>query len=443
MKRLIPLLTSIVVFSALAGVAGAQDTPAEPAHPLLELLALVPDVPAALENVPAVGFVDYAALETARPGVGHFASGAEFQAAREAGDESGQLWMANMQRLIVGLPGLTTATLGNGSNAREVVGFDLFDVDQALTYGVPPTIGNILKGEFDPLAIVEAFEARDYAVTQNEGIVTLQRADGEPANTMDLAGRNVSNPFGGEFGRLEPVVLADGLILNSADETTVQQLSETVAGERRSLLSRPSFVAAAEAVTSSDATLLQAGFLDPRHVAVAPMGMMALELMLEATPDIESLEAMMTPQALRLYGDLPFYTLAVMADLQRGDEQVATLALVYDDEADARRAADELAARLAVFRDTVSRRDEQPLIDMVEGAYVSPGEVYFSESTGKYVAMASVLYPSPDNVRYDMFTDEPAGPESTSTYFRASGRVIRYWMSALSSRAFDVLYVTE
>jgi hypothetical protein len=443
MKKFSPLLFVFLVMLALAGGVNAQDTTTPPPHPLLELLALVPDVPNALENVPAISFVDFTAMEAARPGVPVYASVDAFAAARAAGDEAVRIWQANLQRLVAAPAGLTRAAMSEEGSMRDVVGFDLFDVDQALSYGIPPSTANILLGQFDPLAVVNAFEARGYAVTQDRGIVTLQRADGKPGNTMDVAGRDMANPFGGEFGRQEPIVLAEGLILNSPDEQTLSQLAETVTGERRSLISRPSIAAAAEALTTRDATLLQAAFLDPRQVAVAPVGMAVFEQMLEATPDVESIQAAMEPQIAPGYGSLPFYTMAVMADMQRGDEQLATIALVYDDEEAARQAADELVTRLGLFRDTIRLRDDMALVERIEGAYVSPGVVYHSESTGKYVATASVVYPMPDNTLYDMFTNEPAAPEATSTYYLPSGRVIRYWVSSLYARAFDVLYVTE
>lgn len=439
MNRLARILAATALTLTLTSAVAAQE---EPEHPLLQLLALTPDIPEVLENVPAISFIDYAALETARPGVGDFASGAEFNAARAARDESAGIWMANMQRLIAGPQGLAQAALSDGSS-RDLVGFDLFDVDQALTFGVPPSIGNILLGDFDNGAIVAAYEARDYAVTQNEGVVILQRADGEPGYTQSLAESNRAIPFGGELGRREPIALLDGLLLNSADETIVQALVATATGEQRSLTARPSMVAAAEALTSGEASLLQAAFLDPRHVAITPMNMGPIFQALEAQPSPEELEAMLEPQTVEGYGPLPFYTMAVMADLQLGGDQVATLALVYDDEAEAEAAAAELATRLALFRDRVARRDEQPLIEMVEGASVAEPEV-FAASNGKFVALASVYYPQPENVLVDMLTGEPVPADHEGpTNYLGSGRVIRYWTAALYARAFDVLYVTE
>jgi hypothetical protein len=439
MNRLSRLVAATALTLTLTSAVVAQE---EPEHPLMQMLALVPDIPAALENVPAISYVDFAALETARPGVGDFSTGAEFNAARDAREASAGIWMANMQRIIAAPPGLAQATLA-ADNSRDLVGFDLFDVDQALTFGVPPSVANILLGDFDNGAIVAAYEARDYAVTQNEGVVILQRADGEPGYTQSLAESNRAIPFGGELGRREPLVVLDGLLLNSADDAVVQALVATATGEQRSLTARPSMVAAAEALTSNEATLLQAAFLDPRHVAVTPMNFGAIFEAMESQPTVEELEAMLEPQTVEGYGALPFYTMAVMADMQIGSDQVATLALVYDDEAEAEAAAAELTNRLAIFRDTVMRRDEQPLIEMVEGARVGEPEV-FAASNGKYVALASVLYPQPDNTLVDMLTGEPVAEdhEGPANYL-ASGRVIRYWIGAVYARAFDVLYVTD
>lgn len=442
MKHFAPLLAALAVLLALGAPAAAQDTPVEP-HPLLALLELVPDVPATFENVPIIGYVDYEAMQQARPGVGDFPSGAVFAAAREAGEESAGLWMANSQRLITGPVSLGMATFSQGGRTRDVIGFDLFDIDRALVFGVPPQAATILQGDFDPTAVVAAYEAREYAVTQHDGLVILARADGEPGSTMDIASRDVANPFGGEFGRKEPLILANGLILNSPSEEVMRTLFGTLSQTQRDVTSRPSIVAAAEAVTQGDALLVQAAFLDPRHVAVADVGMQLFDLMLEATPDVEAMQAALVPHLPEGYGSLPFYTMAVMADRQLGDDQMATLALVYDDKTIAQQAAEELTTRLSLFRDTIMRRDDTALLEQVEGARMAEPTVYFSASTGKYVAIAGILYPTPPSTLINTLTGEPVEPGEPGGSFAPSGRVIRYWFSALYSRAFDVLYVTE
>jgi hypothetical protein len=122
---------------------------------------------------------------------------------------------------------------------------------------------------------------------------------------------------------------------------------------------------------------------------------------------------------------------------------MATIALVYDDEATAERAAAELTARLAVFRDVVQKRHETPIVDEIDGARMDEPQVYFSESTGKYVALASVLYPTPDNTPISMITGEPVQAGETGGTVPQSGLLLRYWISALYARAFDALYVNE
>lgn len=439
MKRIVLFLSLILV---LALPAAAQDA-ADEQHPLLALLALVPDAPTIFEQLPSLGYVDYVALDAARPGIPDFASAAEYTAAREASEPGPRVWMANTSRMITGVDEIFQATLYGGAETRELAGFDAFEIDRAVIFGAPPATVRILQGDFDAQAIVAAHEARGFAARTEGDLTLLARADGAPGTTMSLETRNPANPFGGQLGRMEPLILADDLIVNSASDEAIQTLLGMLTQERRSLLARPSIRAAAEALTDAEPVLLQASFLDPRHVAIAPTGSAMIGAMLAGTRTPEELERLMGPLIPDYYGTLPFYTMAVMADRELDGEQMATIALVYDGEATAQAAAEEMTARLALFRDTIQRRHETPFMDEIEGARVDEPQVYHSESTGKYVALASVLYPTPDNTLVHMLTGEPAEEGDVGATYTSSGLLVRYWISALYARAFDVLYVNE
>ncbi|MFO7322924.1 MAG: hypothetical protein DIU68_014430 [Chloroflexota bacterium] len=429
MKRAFILCSLLMALVLAALPSGAQDAQSDE-HVLLQMLSMIPDTPVAFEGIPLVSYIDYRALEQARPGVPTYENWNEWRASQDSKEDSGALWVVNSFRINNGPQLFRYLTMGN--ETPELVGFDLFDVDHALTFGAPPSAGNVLAGEFDAEAIERAFVARDYDASEQDDVLLLRRSDGREGTTTDLRNRNPANPLGGDLGRQEPVAVGDGFILNSPDDELWEAMVAAYQGEQRALLDRPSIAAAAEAITQQDMLLVQAAFLDPSDVVVASFDP---AILLEMTPGAELDASMLTPQAVRNYGTLPLYTMSVLADLQDGEDQVALVALVYDSEDEARQAAEEMTTRLALFRN--EHRDmPEPLMDTVEGARTDEPDVFFSEATGKYVALASVRYPMPDNAREKMETGEP-GP------FKLSGVLYRDWINALYARAFDVLAVIE
>lgn len=431
------LLTASLLAAALP--AFAQEATPEPAieqPPLLELLALIPNTPEALTGVPLISYVDYAAIENARPDVPAFESWAAFNQSLEADTDAAALWMQNSMRIVAG-PDFYLRYLRQFADTEARVGFDVFDIDRAIVVGQPPAMGTILEGDFDVDAVTEAYLARDYAAGQNNGVVLLSSADGAPGTTIDFDGIDLAIPFGGPLGRREPIAVTDEFILNSPNDGLLDAMVNAYVGYRPSLYTQPDLVAAAEALTTGQGQLLQALFLNPLDVAFP-----GIDPVLILTPDIDT-ETLMDANP-HGYGPLPLYSAVVMADLQDGVDQVAMLALVYDDEATARAAADELTARLA---DYPIRRSQNPtpMVELVDGAHLGKPNVYYSPGTGKYVALASVRYPMPDNVLVDMATGEPIaeGEDAAWTGYLQSGRLFRMWFDALLNRDFDILAVTE
>ncbi len=405
----------------------AQEVPFEPGAeqpPLLEMLALAPDVPEALNAAPYapfLGYVDYRAIEQARPGVPTFPSWADYEAARAARDTDIRLWSVNSVRIQTGQDLYTY--LERSQDSAEVVGFDLFDVDRALTFGRPPAQGRILQGRYDAPAIEAAHVERGYVAGQNNGVVLLQRGDGEPGNAIDVQGINLANPFGGEIGRMQPLAVTAEYLLSTPNDTLFDQMVNSYVGYAQSLYTRPELVAAAEAVSIGHGELLQALFYNPAGVGVSPAD---------------------TGNVTDAYGPLPAYQAAVVADLQDGHDQIALIALVYENEATARAAAAELTDRVAAYPNVAARMRE-PAISLEPNATVEEANVYYSPGTGLYVALASVRYLMPPNLVVHMATGEPleGGIDAPGATFWPSGHLFRVWADNLEQQTFTVLLMTD
>src|SRR5690606_32992724 len=124
--------------------------------------------------------------------------------------------------------------------AAELLGFEWFDIDQSLYFGVPPTAGGILRGQFDPERVRAAFEARDFAAETIDGVKVLCWIEGCDQGLMvDVRSRNPANPFGGNLGRREPVALLPNLLLNSPAIEVVDAMIQAATGAAPSLLDDP------------------------------------------------------------------------------------------------------------------------------------------------------------------------------------------------------------
>ena len=414
----------LAVSSAPALAQEATFEPGAEQPPLLEMLALVPDVPEALTSTaydPFLSYVDYRAVEDARPGAPTFESWADYAEARAARDVDIRLWSVNSVRIRTG-PDLFRF-LDDSAETAEVVGFDLFDIDRALTFGRPPARGLILQGRYDAPAIEEAYSARGYTAGQNNGVVLLQRGDGESGSDINVNAINLANPFGGELGRLQPLAVTAEYLLSTPNDALFDDMVNSYVGYAQSLYTRPELVAAAEAVSIGHGDLLQALFYDPETGGTQ-------------TSDLHNVTAR--------YGPLPAYSVAVVADLQDGPDQIALVALVYEREDKARAAAAELTDRLGDFPNLTARMRE-PAIAHEPNATLEAPNVYFSPGTGLYVALASVRYLTPPNLIVNWATGEPVegGIDAPGASFWPSGHLFRVWADNLETRTFTVLSITE
>lgn len=211
------LKIAVVILAALLALpAAAQDE----TNPLLDLLAFVPDTSETWDAAPLVSYADYRAIETARgintPTAQDFAERTELS----------RLWIAATNGIASGLPLNYLMAYLEGMEA--ITGFSWFDLDRALTFGQPPTMGKVLAGDFDAVRIGAAFAARDYSDDSTGELTLWCPPNGcDTGLEMNLRTRDPANPFGGELGRSEPIATLPGFVLNSPDDTVLTAMIET------------------------------------------------------------------------------------------------------------------------------------------------------------------------------------------------------------------------
>jgi hypothetical protein len=345
-----------ILFSLLASPATAN----EATDPLLDMLARVPD--GAIHGGGLVSYVDYRAVESARPGAARPRSSEEWMALRDAGEASFDLWLAAFRAVRSG-SGLPAQAFVTAEDWSGVVGFDFFDIDRDLHFGDPPGDGLVLAGTFDQDAIAAAHAARAFTSTDGGDWTLLCGAGGcDEGSAIDLDSREPADPFGGQLGRQQPLLISNEVLLSSAASDTVEAMRDTAEGTRRSLADDPT-VRTALAVIPDDATL--------RQVTLASwLLFVGIEgLVSGAATDEEFLQDDFERFAVEL---IPQYRLVMLADTATPDEQVTYVALVYDSEDDARSAAAVLPGRIDVLD---SIRSDGPLRELFADQGVSDIEV--------------------------------------------------------------------
>ena len=381
-------------------------------HELFDMLGMVPASMARVEGAPQLSYVNYRAVEQVWVGVPTPESWEDLMSLSDSDTDAGAFWIANARRILSGPPILG---LQSGLESMpEVMGFDFFDIDRGLILGQPPEEVFILGGDFDGDTIAAAHRARDYTATDLGGASLWCGPVGcENGLQIDPANREPANIFGGDLGRQFPFAVLPGHLVTSGLLSAVHGAVVTYQDAQNSLLDVPSYRAVAEAITQDDGVLLQVQFFQATDVGFMP-------------PDFLSAHQELIDETLGSYGTLPLYELAALVDRQHGNDQVAMMVLVYDNENSARSGAEELTSRIVSF----SRLDlgqTEPMLDIpeIDGRVGGPS-VFYSEAADKWIAMATALYPIPEHV----------SPSETR-----SGLLFRFWVDSLYRRTLTPLVV--
>jgi hypothetical protein len=336
----------------------AQDNAAESS--LLDMLALVPDNPQARGAI--LSYVDYRAVESTRPGAAQPQTWAEWDALQNANDPSAGLWMAAFFGVSSGPPTFVQYLL-QFETMPEVVGFDWFDIDRALTYGDPPSVGIVLAGDFDAESIIAAFESRGFEERELNGLSLLCGDEACDGFKVDFQSRDVANPFGGNLGRQEPLLIAPGYLINSADYAQVEAMADAYADDENSLADAPDFHAAA-AIASASGVLVQAQFVN--------------SALLSAPGDPGEL--------VEGRGVLPLYELAALVHRVEDGDQFAEIILIYGGETNANAAAVELQDRISKY---TSMALQKPLSEILEEREITLEEprIVEDKETGRWATV--------------------------------------------------------
>jgi hypothetical protein len=334
-------LFMFIVTPALAPAA-AQDAQPAP-NRLLQMLALTPDD---ANSRAYLGYVDYRALEAAR--------GIQTLAAADFAQKTDRfaLWLAAMGGVSTGME--LSYLFQYLDRMQDAVGFSFSDIDQSLVFGQPPQTGTILAGNFDADRIAAAYRARDFQQTEIGGLPAWCGPDGcDSGLAQNLRDRNPANPFGGQFGRAEPLIVLPGFVADSPSPGVIESIAAAYQDKQPSLADAPEYRAIAEAVAQAG-TLSQVLFINPLDLN---------------TPDPALLTDASNSSALEIikgYRTLPLYSLAAFADRIDGQNQLASVALVYNDEESANQAGEELLKRFSSYV-SHQRRHRQGGADLYAG----------------------------------------------------------------------------
>ena len=377
---------SRLIFIVLLSLSIFTPTLAQETHPLLEMLAHIPDNPTMPSTLTT--YVDYRAMELARPGAAQPQDHAEWSALNAAEDESLGLWMAATFGIISGSGDVIQAGLSFGDEWIELLGFDFFDIDRELYFGELPSDVVLLGGEFDTEAIATAFSARDFTSEAAGDYQLLCGADGcEEGDRMDFDNINPANPFGGSFGLPEPLLISADMIANTNDTEVLEQLIAVRNGSVPSLADSPSYQAPLE-VIGDDAILIQAAYIQPDAY------LFDMASLLGASATAEQIEQM-TAELAQNFEPIPTYEMVFYADTATETEQVVHIVLIYNFEENAQIAADVLPGRLAL--DSMVMRDSYQALFESRGVETVEASVHVSEPTDKVLAVLTLRAPLAGN----------------------------------------------
>jgi hypothetical protein len=388
------LIVMCICMMLVVGATGTVSIRAKDAanNPLLDMLRYVPNTPETLGA--ELGYLDFRALIAARSGAVNITSTQEWLTADQDTEEFG-LFMAVLLGVNAGDADILQYII-QAEQTVALTGFDPFAVDRHLTFGAPPGNGTILSGQFDQAAMEQAFTALGYTVTKDDDTTLICSPNGcDDGYRQDLSKRDPVNVFGGNLGRMEPIFLAPGTLINSANNAVLAQ-SVSLYKQAQSadtyatlgLAGNPDYFAAASYF--SQQSLLQAYFLPAAYVD-SPLTLIGDRL--TAAQRAELLERLR-----RDFQPFPAYTLMGLAHIHAGEDQLVLVALVYEDRADAEVAASTLPARLEAYQ---SIRVRKPLLELIEergGTFEGATVVEVGE---RYLTVLTIRAPIETNEKVD------------------------------------------
>jgi hypothetical protein len=391
------LSARFLVFLLLILACGTVAAQEEQASPLLQILAVIPDDAAVGESF---SYVDFRAVTESRAGAATITTTEQYEELSASEPPEFGLFLAAYFGISSGPADFLQYLITLVEGMLELTGIDPFTVERAVAYGIPPGEVSILQGDFDETKIAAAHSLRDYVENTVAGFSLWCGNEECDGTRLDLASRDPANPFGGALGRRQAVLVGDGFVASSASTERLEQLAQAAAGNVDTLADNPDYRAAAEAI-SREGMLRQMWFIEPAQIPPLSEAAMA-ELFgsrLSAS-EVEDLFAELTETMI----PMPAYSLLAFADTATESEQIALVALVYDDVEDAESAAEPLIQRIDGYVSFVS---EQPMREMLEDRGLSQitTEVYEGDKRAVLlVQLHGALAPSEPEENSDRLT---------------------------------------
>lgn len=363
----------------LLNSAGAQeDNRVDP--PLIRMLAMVPNT--SESRASAIYFNDRAAITESYKEAVMPTFWAEFDAISSSGED---LNSADFGRLLWWriFKNNSSSFMGNinilriGHEIEQTVGFDFFDVDRELNYGRAPEMAMLLQGEFDLDHVRNAFSVLGFVNLHTQGAeLWCDEAGCEAGFKINPQEINLANPFGGDKGRRQPLVIDDTYLMSSPDMAMVDSHLDTLRETQDSLADVAIYRAGVEAL-SQFGPLLQAMIFDGEW----------LQSIQENRASIVSISGVnasrqQTQDAIHKYledfQELPRYQLMLFGDAVTDNAHIGMVALVYEDVTNAERAGEIIEKRI---NDYQSLQMRQPLIEVLANRFISNVQTSIYESS--------------------------------------------------------------
>ncbi len=278
-----------------------------------------------------------------------------------------------------------------------------------MAFSNPTMNGRLYTGRFDAQAVEAAFLARDYTKLERDGVSVFcgdSACDPSLALRTDVSNRRVGDPFGGNFGRREPIALAPNLIMNATDMRVFNGMVTAYNGGSPSLTQNADVRALLSALTA-EGTIVQANFLNP--YAIEPV-----------QRDDE--------------GIAPYSLAALVHVLREDGTQPVYIALNYVEESFAQAASEVLAARIQGYQSALARR---PFVKLLaeRGGRLEAVQIVQPEAGAPYVLLLPISSVPPTGI--------PAKRDAMG--YRPPDAIMIYHllMSALYQRDLGFLAVSQ
>ncbi len=344
---------------------------APPSSPILDMLARVPDV---ASNRSETHFNDVSAIETAYPPAKAPASMAQVLGHQDTNDTPTKVWWIVFR---TAMPPSLSFVLLKEEDMKKAVGFGLPNVQQTLSYGEMPQDVIQIQGKFDLDAIRSTLGTAGFRRADRTDVELWCGSKGcDARDEMDIKAKNNANPFGGTWGRHQPIIIGASYLISSPSGASIDMHISTITGKGASLADSGWYRAAIEAVTQSG-FLLRTMILGGRQTLALSSANSFMNLFQDPIKFPPEKIVQILEKELETYQTLPQYELIVLADVVTDTEQVTLMALVYSNADDAQKALGILPARIKTYTSLVKAR---PLTSVLEDLHIEQVQTQIIDS---------------------------------------------------------------